>query len=79
MKLDNIGPNQTILTFGKDEVFFSYSTPVAALFGGKFYRTEKKWSVTTSKHINQWLADNKAEKKPQKFFDELIEGNDEIY
>lgn len=40
-------------------VLFSYRTPVAALVPGKgWIRTEKKWSVTTSKHINRWLAEN---------------------
>jgi hypothetical protein len=41
------------------EVLFSYETPVAALVPGKgWIRTEQFYSVTTSKHINRWLADN---------------------
>jgi hypothetical protein len=41
------------------EVLFSYSTPVAALVPGKgWIRTEQFYSVTTSKHINRWLAEN---------------------
>jgi hypothetical protein len=40
-------------------VLFSYSTPVAALVPGKgWIRTEKFYSVTTSKHINRWLSEN---------------------
>jgi hypothetical protein len=37
-------------------VFFSYKTPVAAFIPGKgVIKTSKKWSVTTSKHVNSWL------------------------
>lgn len=37
-------------------VFFSYRTPVAAFIPGKgVVITSKKWSVTTTKHINNWL------------------------
>ena len=39
------------------QVLFSYKTPVAAWVAGRgILRTEKSWSVTTSKHINQWVA-----------------------
>jgi hypothetical protein len=41
------------------EVLYSYSTPVAALVPGRgWLRTNEFHSVTTSKHINRWLADN---------------------
>lgn len=36
-------------------VLYSYSTPVALCIGHTYYRTNKRWSVTTSKHINKWL------------------------
>ena len=37
-------------------VLFSYRTPVAAyVFGRGYVKTEKWWSVTTSRHINKWL------------------------
>lgn len=40
-----------------DRVLFSYNTPVAkyVAINGMYFRTSKKWSVTTSKHINKWL------------------------
>lgn len=62
MKLKVIGSNQTeIETAQGVTVFFSYNTPVAAHIPGKgFIKTAKKWSVTTSKHVNQWLYKNKA-------------------
>lgn len=73
MKLRQIGPNQTEVILSPDKVvFFSYETPVAAIIDGKFYRTSKRFSVTTSKHINRWLDGRKAEEKPQSFFDSLV-------
>lgn len=62
MRIKPIASNQTELhTNGGAVVFFSYETPVAAqLADGGFVYTSKKWSRTTSKHINQWLAGAKA-------------------
>jgi len=58
MKLKQIASNQTELSLPCGAVvFFSYETPVAAMLpSGRYIRTEKKWSVTTSKHLNKWLA-----------------------
>jgi len=73
MKLKVIAANQTVLEHAVwGSVFYSYNTPVAALVDGKFYRTAKKWGVTTTRHINQWLDGAKAEEKPQEYFDNLI-------
>ena len=57
MKLRQLKPNQTELTLNDGTVlFFSYQTPVAAFTPKQGYiYTEKKYSVTTSRHINQWL------------------------
>ena len=57
MKLTPIAANQTEVSFTNGtQVFFSYKTPVAAYLPEKGYvRTEKFWSVTTSRHINKWL------------------------
>ena len=56
MKLKQIGSNQTELLINGARVFFSYETPVAArLACGALIRTETKYSVTTSKHINKWI------------------------
>ena len=59
MKLTPIATNQTELSFTNGaQVFFSYKTPVAAYCPLRGYiRTEKFWSVTTSRHINKWLKD----------------------
>ena len=57
MKLINLGANQTIITIGYDEYFFSYNTCVAGFTSGDgFWRTSEKFSRTTSKHINQYLG-----------------------
>ena len=60
MKVQPIGSNQTQVSLADGtEVLFSYSTPVAALVPGKgWMRTEKTYSVTTSKHVNRWLSSN---------------------
>ena len=58
MKLTPIAANQNEVTINDGtQIFFSYRTPVAAYLPEKGYvRTEKFWSVTTSRHINKWLG-----------------------
>jgi hypothetical protein len=66
MKLLRIGTNENVVCFDNGtEVLFSYSMPVA---GKRFvddalqiFKTDKKWSVTTSKHINRYLKTFNAE------------------
>ena len=70
LKIAPIGSNQTELTANGMKVLFSYKTPVAAWIYGQFYKTDKKWSATTSKHINKWT--HCPIEKPQEFFDNLI-------
>jgi len=72
MNLTPIGTNRTQLDL-KDgtSVLFSYSTPVAALTDNGYYRTSKKWSVTTSRHIDKWLGGVLAKEQPQEYFDSL--------
>jgi len=73
MKLNPIASNMTELTLQDGtKVLFSYKTPVAAEVNGTYVRTSKKWSMTTSKHINKWLDGVKAEEADQPFFDTLI-------
>ena len=60
MKIKSIKANQTQVEL-KDGtlVLISYETPVAAFVVGKgIIRTNKKWSVRTTRHINQWISDN---------------------
>ena len=58
-------------------ILVSYNTPVAAFILGRGYvRTSQYYSVTTSKHINQWLksknAIDKCEIVPQAELDGLL-------
>ena len=41
-----------------DEILFSYQTPVAAKIGSSFYKTEEKYSRTTTRHMNEWFRIN---------------------
>lgn len=61
MKVESIGQNKTEITTSQYKILVSYATPVIALDYDKqvFYKTNKFWSVTTSRHINQWLNDNR--------------------
>ncbi len=75
MKLKKVGSNMTEISAGDMTVLFSYDTPVACnIAGDGWYRTEKKWSKTTSRHINKWLNGITAAEKPQEFFDKLMAG-----
>ena len=54
MQLTPIASNMTEVETSEARILFSYRTPVAAyVFGDGFVRTEKWWSVTTSRHINK--------------------------
>jgi len=56
MQLTPIASNMTEVETSEARILFSYRTPVAAyVFGEGYVRTEKWWSVTTSRHINKWL------------------------
>ena len=57
MKLIPLGSNQNLVQLNSGvQVLFSYKTPVAAHVPGQgYFRTNHKWSQTTSKHINKWL------------------------
>jgi hypothetical protein len=74
MRLIPLKANQTELhTNDGAVIFFSYKTPVAAqLAQGGFVRTSKRWSVTTSKHITQWLAGAKAAEVDQSTLDAMV-------
>ncbi|AFC21234.1 hypothetical protein GAP31_053 [Cronobacter phage vB_CsaM_GAP31] len=75
MKVNSLAANQTEITKSNgDQVFVSYSTPVAAIIGGLSYKTDRKYSATTTRHVNAWLGNGgvNAISKPQDFFDNLI-------
>ena len=72
MKINQVGSNMTELVRSSGViVLFSYSTPVAALLpSGKYVKTDRKYSATTTKHVNKWVLGN-VETKPQSYIDEL--------
>jgi hypothetical protein len=70
MKLRQLATNMTLLEFGRDnELLFSYETPVAGRNKNGYFRTAERYSVTTSRHINKYLAGRKAEEVPQVMID----------
>ena len=59
MKVESLGRNKTQVITKDRAILISYSTPVACLMrqDGKWkaYKTSKYHSVTTSRHINEYL------------------------
>ena len=75
MQLTPIASNMTEVETSEARILFSYRTPVAAyVFGDGFVRTEKWWSVTTSRHINKWLDGGTAKEVSQTYLDNLVQG-----
>lgn len=68
MKINILGAHCAELVADNVTVLFSYQTPVAAIIDGLYYKTDFKWSTTTSMHINSFLQNHNAIVKPQKFF-----------
>ena len=52
----NVGSNMTELEMNGIWVLYSYETPVAGYDVNGAFRTDTKYSVTTSKHINKYLG-----------------------
>ena len=76
MQLTPIASNMTEVETSEARILFSYRTPVAAyVFGRGFVKTEKWWSVTTSRHINKWIGkDVTTEEVSQTYLDNLVQG-----
>ena len=73
MKLQQLSGNKNQITLDDGtQVLFSYETPVACWIQGEYFKTSKKWSNTTSRHINSWV--HLATEKPQEYFDNLVKG-----
>ena len=71
-RLEQLASNMTEVTIGDKMILFSYRTPVAYHEVGKgYFRTNKKWSVTTSKHINKWIGST-WEYVDQSVLDEMV-------
>ena len=73
MQLTPIASNMTEVETSEARSLFSYRTPVAAyVFGDGFVRTEKWFSVTTSRHINKWIDGVPTEEVSQTYLDNLV-------
>ena len=74
MKLENLGLNQTVLTFQNGtKILFSYNTPVAAYVVQQgFVKTKTNHSVTTTKHIQKWLNGCYATPVSQDYLNNLL-------
>lgn len=58
ISLRRVAANVTELTLSDIQVLFSYDTAIAYRFEGRWYRTDRRYSVTTSKHATQNLPAN---------------------
>lgn len=58
MNLKPLAANMTEVKAGSLLVLFSYETPVAYFDSksGQYYKTNKFWSRTTSRHISKWIG-----------------------
>ena len=82
MQLTPIASKMTEVETSEARILFSYRTPVAAyVFGRGYVKTEKYWSVTTSRHINKWIKMDlpqagfvavNTEEVPQDYLDNLV-------
>jgi len=73
MHVQSLGKNQTIVTVKDNnghsiECLYSYETPVAVRCVNGLFKTERKWSVTTSRHVNKFIGGDVME-LPQDEFD----------
>ena len=81
MKIKSLGSNKTEIELKDLRLLVSYSTPVALIrYPGGAIKTNTFHSVTTSKHINQWLTGHGKDPKmtpcqDQSFFDTFLDDN----
>jgi len=73
MKLKAIASNLSELQTNTATLAFSYSTPVAGWDEYGAFKTDTKFSQTTSKHIKKYLGDafDDARVVPQKMIEEM--------
>jgi hypothetical protein len=74
MQVEAIGSNMTQVETENYIILVSYKTVVAYenKQTGELFRTDKKWSTTTSKHINKWLDGRFAYGIPQEALDKIL-------
>ena len=69
--LKNLGQNKVEINYLSGlSLLFSYNTLVSVFTNGRYIKTSKNWSRTTSRHVNSWILPNfKVEEMSQ---DELV-------
>jgi hypothetical protein len=76
MNLKPLKANMTEIEIGNKKILFSYQTPVAykelTPEGMSWYRTNKFWSRTTTRHINSWGPEGMYEPVEQSVLDNLL-------
>ena len=74
MNLNPIKQNMTEVEILGLKILFSYKTPVAYIDNktGEAYQTSKKWSRTTTRHINKWLDGQSSGLVDQSVLDNLL-------
>ncbi len=74
MQIKPIASNMTELQILGMSILFSYQTPVAGWDDKGAFRTEQKFSATTSKHINKYLGDKDIGRTvPQSYITGLVD------
>lgn len=70
-RVKNVGHNMTLVIRDNISILVSYETPVAVYDANtnKYYKTDVKYSKTTSRHINKWLNSATAIIVPQTVID----------
>ena len=79
MKIKLLGANQTEVQLSdhyETQIFFSYEQAVCVRNADGCFVTTEKYSRTTSKHINNWVANlsNIIKMVPQSEIDKLVNG-----
>jgi hypothetical protein len=71
VRLDTEGSNQTVVTIGDYDFYFSYKTIVAVRIAGDLYCTDERFSNTTAKYLNK-IEPDKTRRMDSASFDKLI-------
>ena len=79
MKIKLLGANQTEVQLSdhyETQIFFSYEQAVCVRNANGCFVTTEKYSRTTSKHINKWVANlsNIIKMVPQSEIDNMVTG-----
>ena len=73
IRLNPKGSNSNELEINGRQVLFSYQTPVAGWDERGAFRTDVKYSATTTKHINRYLGGADVGRTvPQSYIDGLV-------